>query len=384
MKYNCAALPRSLYIHWPFCPYKCHFCPFVAIASKDQFMPQYQNALLQEIAAFTQQLDSKLAIDTIFLGGGTPSTWPDNLLLDTFGTLKRVFDFNGSSEITIEVNPGTVREEQLLLWKEVGINRLSIGVQGLKDSVLNNLNRKQSKEDVFWVLNAAKEIFENISVDLILGLPGVTHEEWKDLLRTVVKWPIAHVSIYFLTVHEETPLYFRVKKNEINLVSDDAMVELYQWSVNFLEEHQLYQYEISNFSKVGYQSRHNTVYWERKPYKGFGLGACSFDGSSRFQNQKNLMKYMSDSENKNDLTIFSETLTPNQIYLERIMLGLRRSQGLSISELVSGLTMEQRKAFFDTVQLLEEHNFLQKKQDRIILTAAGLAVQNDIAARLSL
>jgi oxygen-independent coproporphyrinogen-3 oxidase len=347
-------------------------------------MEQYQRALMKEIASFVERAPSKLALDTVFLGGGTPSTWPDNLLLDTFGTLKKVFNFEEHCEVTIEVNPGTVRAEQLLLWKSIGINRLSIGVQGLKDSVLNTLNRKQSKEDVLWVLSEASKTFDNISVDLILGLPGVSPGEWKDLLQTVVQWPIVHVSIYFLTVHEETPLYFKVKKNEVILASDDALVELYHWSVDYLKEHGLAQYEISNFAKEGYQSRHNTVYWDRKPYKGFGLGACSFDGISRFQNQKSLMKYMTDIEQGNDITIFSETLTDKQMHLERTMLGLRRSQGLSLVDLLDGLNPEQQHAMEHEVALLELHKFLRIADNRIILTAAGLAVQNDIAARLSL
>ena len=296
MSYNVSAQTRSLYIHWPFCPYKCHFCPFVAIAGQDQFMERYHKALIKEIGAFAEQYPSKLALDTIFFGGGTPSTYPDHLLLDTFGTLKNMFIFDERSEVSVEVNPGTVRSEQLHLWKSLGINRLSIGVQGLKDSVLNSLNRKQSQKDVFWVLDQASLLFDNISVDLILGLPGVSADEWKELLAQAVTWPIKHVSIYFLTVHEETPLYFRVKKNEIALHTDEHMVELYQWTVAFLADHGFDQYEISNFAKNGFQSRHNTVYWERKPYKGVGLGACSFDGESRFQNQKNLMKYMTDIE----------------------------------------------------------------------------------------
>lgn len=384
MIYDCATQTRSLYIHWPFCPYKCHFCPFVAIASQDRFMDRYHHALMKEMLNYAEQLPSKQALDTVFLGGGTPSTWPDNLLLDTFGTLRKVFHLNEHTEISIEVNPGTVRSEQLLLWKSIGINRLSIGVQSLKDSVLNNLNRKQSSADVFWVIEEASKSFKNISIDLILGLPGVSDQEWQELLQKIVTWPIMHVSIYFLTVHEETPLFYRVKKNEVSLTPDDAMVDLYQWSVNFLKEHGLLQYEISNFAREGYQSRHNSVYWDRKPYKGIGLGACSFDGKSRFQNQKQLMKYMIDIESGNDVTIFSETLTNNQAYLERVMLGLRRAQGLDINDLMKDLNEEQQQGMRDSIAMLQEHNFLQKNNDRIILTAAGLAVQNDIAARLSL
>jgi oxygen-independent coproporphyrinogen-3 oxidase len=347
-------------------------------------MDRYHHALMKEMLIYAAQLPSKQALDTVFLGGGTPSTWPDNLLLDTFDTLRKVFHLGEHTEISIEVNPGTVRAEQLVLWKSIGINRLSIGVQSLKDSVLNNLNRKQSSADVFWVIEEASKNFANISIDLILGLPGVSTQEWQELLQKVVTWPIMHVSIYFLTVHEETPLFYRVKKNEISLTPDDAMVDLYQWSVDFLNGHGLHQYEISNFAREGYHSRHNSVYWDRKPYKGIGLGACSFDGKSRFQNQKQLMKYMNDIDSGTDVTVFSETLTGNQAYLERIMLGLRRAQGLDMNDLMKDLTEAQQHAMKTSIGMLQEHNFLKNENNRIILTAAGLAVQNDIAARLSL
>ena len=342
---------RSLYIHWPFCPYKCHFCPFVAIAGQDHYMEQYHNALMAEIQTFANSGSSKLALDTIFLGGGTPSTWPESLLLDTFGTLRKKFIIEDNCEITIEVNPGTVRESHLVTWKTAGINRLSVGVQGLKDSVLNNLNRKQTKDDVVWLVQRASKEFQNISIDLILGLPGVSTQEWKDLLATVVAWPITHISIYFLTVHEETALYFRVKRHEIKLLEDDAMVELYQWTIQFLKEHGIEQYEVSNFAKKGFRSAHNSIYWDRKPYKGLGLGACSFDGHSRFANQKNLMKYMAAIEAGQDITVFTEDLTDQQIMLERTMLGLRRAEGISLHDLLQGLSPEQKKIMEHSLQL---------------------------------
>lgn len=384
MSYSCQGATRSLYIHWPFCPYKCHFCPFVAIAGQDRFMERYNAALLKEVNSFVKTNSCKLSVDTIFLGGGTPSTWPDTLLLDTFGTLRKEFNFNEYVEVSIEVNPGTVRPEQFAVWKAAGINRLSIGVQGLKDSVLNNLNRKQSREDVLWVLQNAQKHFDNISVDLILGLPDVSESEWKELLVQVVEWPIKHVSIYFLTVHEETPLYYRVQKKDVILCSDDHMVDLYQWTINYLEQHGIHQYEISNFARDGYKSKHNSVYWDRKPYKAFGLGACSFDGSSRFQNQKQLIKYLNDVEQNKDVTMFCETLTSEQIYLERIMLGLRRSEGINIDEFTVDLTQEKKEQFERTVDILHKNQFLYKNNNRIVLSPAGLAVQNDIAARLSL
>ena len=384
MSFNALSRPRSVYLHWPFCPYKCHFCPFVALASHDQFMDQYHNALIAEIKKFGANFEGKLPIDTIYMGGGTPSTYPDHLLLDTFGILNNVFDFDATCEITIEVNPGTVRKEQVKLWREMGINRLSIGVQSIKDQVLQKLNRHQSAAQVREVLDFASMHFDNLSVDFILGLPDVSFKEWQELLQAAVQWPIKHMSVYFLMVHEDTPLYFGVKKKTISLPCDDEVVNAYYWTVDFLAMHGFEQYEISNFAKPGYQSKHNSMYWDRKPYKAFGIGACEFDGTSRYQNQKNLKVYMESIEQGKEVTVFSETLTPEQVYLEKIMLGLRRAQGVTLQVLGEGLTSSQKEYIAAKVEWLKENDFIAQKDEALILTPKGLAVENDIVVKLSL
>ncbi len=383
MQYNPQVDTRSLYLHWPFCPYKCHFCPFVALASHDQFMERYHKALVSEIEQFGAMYKGTREIDTIFLGGGTPSTYPDELLLDTFDTLKKVFSFSKNIEVSIEVNPGTVREEQLAHWKQLGINRLSIGVQSLKDQVLQNINRLQSAKQVQELLAKAPAHFDTISVDLILGLPGVSNDEWKALIEQVVTWPIKHVSVYFLTVHEDTPLYFKVATNRVTLPTDETMVMMYEWTVETLAAHGFERYELSNFAQPGYESRHNTVYWERKPYKAFGLGACSFDGRHRFQNEKNLIKYMEGVEQKKEVTAFCERLTAEQIQLERLMLGLRRKVGVSWIDLFEHLPDGKREQFKKTVGALKEKQLLEEMDGQLLLTTAGMVVENEIIMRLS-
>ncbi len=382
IQYDCRATTQSLYIHWPFCPYKCHFCPFVAIASHDEYMEQYHKTLITEIKSFAQTLPNRLHLKTIFFGGGTPSTYPDHLLLDTFATLKDVFDFDPDIEISIEVNPGTVRKEQLVLWQRLGINRLSIGVQSLKDTVLSTLNRHQKAQDVRTLVVQAASLFPMLSVDLILGLPGVSRIEWQDTLAEVVTWPINHISIYFLTVHEETPLYFKVKTNRVTLPSDDDMVDTYHWTCNFLAQHDLQQYEISNFARANKMSKHNTTYWERKAYKGFGLGACSFDGINRLQNEKNLMRYMEGVEQGKNIIIFAESLTSKQIHLERLMLGLRRSCGISSHELLQELSAQEQSHFLMQKEVLIAQQLLIEKDGALALTPNGLVVENEVITKL--
>lgn len=380
--YNSLIDTRSVYMHWPFCPYRCHFCPFVALAGHDDFMTSYHQALVKEVTTFAQKMGRKQPIDTLFFGGGTPSTYPDHLLLDMFGILKDVFVFHDTTEITIEVNPGTVRPEQLGLWNDIGINRISMGVQSLKDGVLQSLNRHQSLQDVYKLLEQAPQHIKRISVDLILGLPGVSTDEWKAFIREVVTWPIDHISIYFLTVHEDTPLYFKVQKKSVVLPEDDVIVDLYYWTCDFLQAHGLMQYELSNFAREGGQSRHNTVYWERKPYKGFGLGACSFDGTFRSQNEKNLMKYMSACMQETELTIFTESLTPQQVYLEKMMLNLRRVNGIAVAELEHYLSEKEKVAVRQKISDFIDRGLMQRNDARIKLTVRGLAVENEIVTQL--
>lgn len=380
--YNSLADTRSLYIHWPFCPYKCNFCPFVALASQDQYMQQYHDALIKEIQAFDAVYQGTRQLDTIFLGGGTPSTYPEDLLLDTFGTLRKMFAFQSATEVSIEVNPGTVTKRRLEVWKDVGINRLSIGVQSLNDAVLKRLNRHQTAEDVYRLIDEASLYFENLSIDLILGLPEISQDEWKALIKKVMTWPIKHISIYFLTVHEETPLYYKVQTNRISLPSDEYMVNLYYWTIDTLAQHGFEQYELSNFAKPGYQSRHNTVYWERKPYKAFGLGACSFDGGQRFSNEKSLMKYIDAITNGEPVEAFSETVSSSQVYLEKLMLGLRRKVGVCVEQLTSDFTPLQKGQFFKKVVELKEQQLINEENGYLTLTPKGLVVENEVITHL--
>ncbi|MCX5923739.1 MAG: radical SAM family heme chaperone HemW [Candidatus Dependentiae bacterium] len=371
-----------MYIHWPFCPYKCHFCDFVAMASHEQFMKDYHLALVQEIEQFNELAGQKVKLKTIYFGGGTPSTYPADLLLDTFAILKKHFIFDQDTEVTIEVNPGTVTQELLIAWHKAGINRLSIGVQSLKDQVLRSLNRHQTAVDVYNVLADASKYFDNVSVDFILGLPGVSPDEWKSMIQEAMNWPIKHISIYFLMVQEDTPLYFKVKTKKMTLPPDDETVDLYEWAVETLQAHGFERYELSNFAKPGFESRHNTAYWERKAYKGFGLGACSFNGTVRCQNGKNLGKYLAKMAGNESPIDEVELLTQQQISLEKIMLGLRQRKGLLIADYMLDATESQKDHFFKGVVQLQEAGLLQESQGVIRLTPKGYALENEVTLRL--
>lgn len=383
MMFNTKTPFNAVYIHWPFCPYRCHFCPFVALASHDQYMDDYHKALCTEIKSFGEKLEFRPSYSSIFMGGGTPSTYPPHLLLDMFDTLYNIADLQNGAEVTIEVNPGTVTQEALNAWAQAGINRLSIGVQSLKDDVLQGLNRHQSYAQVLSLLDMASAKFDNISIDLILGLPGVSPAEWQQMIETIVHWPIKHLSVYFLTVHENTPLYYGVKARKVMLPPDETMISMFYWTIDKLAQHGFEQYEISNYARKGYESKHNSAYWERVPYKAFGLGACGFDGNSRFQNTKNLMDYLKNAGNEELLTVFSETLGTEQAWLEKLMLGLRQRKGVNIQPLVNELTPQKQQVFLNEIKSLVAQDLLESDNNVIRFTPKGLAVENEIIVKLS-
>lgn len=374
---------RSVYIHWPFCPYKCSFCPFVAFSGWDRFMLEYHQALKQELILYGSDLLQKQTLDTLYIGGGTPSTWPPDLLLDTFATLETIFEKQTISEITLEVNPGTVTPEKVVAWQQAGITRLSIGVQSLDDTVLHRLGRYQKADDVRTLIKLVSGKFTSLSIDLIVGLPGITPEQWKQQVEEIMTWPIQHISVYFLSIHEGTALYFKLQRKKELLPPDDQVVDLYYWTIETFKKYGFLQYEVSSFAKQGYESLHNQAYWHRKKYKGFGVGAWSFDGTYRFQNEKQLMRYIESGKKKSLAVCYKERVTLDQERFETIMLGLRTMQGVAIHSCIKGLTEEKTKKFFEEVACLLEQNFLTQVEDVLFLTHKALSLENEIAVRLA-
>lgn len=383
MTYSTLVMPRSLYIHWPFCPYKCHYCDFVALASHEEFMLEYYVALSKEVSSYLNTFHAPLELDTIYIGGGTPSTMPDDLMVGLFKILKSKTVFSQDYEVTIELNPGTIRPGSLALWQNLGINRVSIGVQSLKDEVLHGLNRHQRSADVFKVLKEASSYFPKLSIDLILGLPGVSDHVWKEMLGRLVQEPIGHISIYFLMIHEKTPLFIGVQTGKIVISGDDEQVELYHWTREFLASHGFAQYEISSFARTGQESRHNQVYWHRKPYKAFGLGASSFDGRVRSTALKNLTQYCRRLCEGKDVIDFAEELTPEQVFVERVMLGLRQMSGMTLEDMIADLEHAQQKIIIERINELQNQGLMRYNGKSLCLTPAALAVQNEVVHRLT-
>lgn len=371
--------PEHIYIHWPFCKNKCHYCDFISFQNHEGFENEYHKALCDEINQFAQ-INKKNKIKTIFLGGGTPSLYPTNLLEELFVNLNNSFDLSKSEEITIETNPEDINIKKLETWQKLGINRLSMGVQILDDKILQNLNRTQTETDVFNAINIIPEFFNNISIDLILGLPGTTKKVWEYTLNKVLDWPITHISIYLLMVYEKTPLFFKLEQNKINLLKENQIIKLYETTVSTLEKNKLFQYEISNFAKPGFESIHNKAYWDRKPYKGFGLNASSFTGSYRYKNEPCLSKYLAQKNKLNP--IFKEKLDRKQEILETLMLSLRQKKGVDLQRMLYFLKGSEKQRFLDAVESLISEKLIQKTDNNIHLSLKGMMLENEVILRL--
>ncbi|MFH1832285.1 MAG: radical SAM family heme chaperone HemW [bacterium] len=378
--------PYSVYIHWPFCHKKCHYCDFMALEQHGEFQTRYHEALLDEIEHWAQE-QQKAGIahapSTIYIGGGTPSLYPLPIIKELFKTLQSYFKLENTHEITIEANPADITEEKLATWRELGINRLSMGVQILDDNILANLNRFQLTQNVYNAFKLIPKYFKNISIDLILGLPGTTDQIWDYTIKQALNWPITHISLYLLTIHEQTPLYFDIQQKKVVLPDEDKIIDTLEQTHEILENHGLKQYEISNYARPGYESVHNQGYWNRQAYKGFGLGASSFRGNTRTINEKNLDKYIKTIENNLfDLFSYTENLTQEQEKIEIIMLGLRRTSGIGLHDVVYLLNESEKKRFFENIEILKSQAHIKESNGRISLTPKGMLLENEVLARL--
>ncbi len=314
----------GIYVHIPFCESKCVYCAFSSFAGQLDKQQGYFEKLKEEI------LSSKFTfkVDSIFIGGGTPSAVDKNFIAEILSVIKSKFEVNEKVEITIEANPNSLDRKKLEFYKSIGINRLSIGVQSLDNKTLKKLGRLHNKAQVFKVLKEAKGAgFKNINCDLLLGLENESYNFLKKEINLLKKYA-THFSCYMLQVEDDTPLKRMVLKGLVKLPPDEKTIENYRKLTKFLQKKGFFQYEISNFAKKGYVCQHNLNYWKRKNYLGFGLGAHSFMEEKRWANGLSFDKYFKGEKS------FEETLTNRQKVEEIIMLGLRCYEGIDKRELL--------------------------------------------------
>lgn len=376
----------AIYIHIPFCVRKCLYCDFLSAPASDETREQYVQALCREIREERKSYVN-YKIETIFLGGGTPSLLSGEQLDRILGTVFDAYQVADDCEISMEVNPGTVTKEKLKAYKRAGVNRLSIGMQSAVEEELQSLGRIHSSEDAFDTYELAiKTGFNNINIDLMSAIPGQTIESWKESLKRILDLEPApaHVSAYSLIIEEGTPFF----ENTPTLPDEDTEREMYKITNDILSEAGYLRYEISNYAKPGFACRHNCTYWERGSYAGFGIGAASLVEQVRFSNTRNLKDYL-EKYLKNATVAIKENrqeLSVEEQMEEFMFLGLRMMRGVSAGKFsdLFGKTIEQ--VYPGIVEKYCRQGLLQKIPEqgsgevRIALTERGIDVSNVIMA----
>lgn len=368
----------GLYIHIPFCVKKCAYCDFLSWKGSDEEREAYVQALEKEISSYSE-FAKDYRVSTVFFGGGTPSVLEGEQTERILKKIRDTFRVEKDAEITLEMNPGTAQKEKLLLYRELGINRLSIGLQSVKNENLKLLGRIHTYGDFLDSYRMAREAgFDNISADLISSLPGQTLEEWKEELEILQETPLEHISVYQLIIEKGTEFYEKYGEHEELLPDEETSREIYLWTGKYLKEHGFEQYEISNYARPSRKSRHNLRYWERKDYLGLGLGAASMVHNIRMSNTRDWKKYIEGSQNPKRLREEVEFLEEPRQMEEFMFLGLRKTEGVSRKEFRRTFGRELDMVYEKALEKHLENGMLEASKDRIRLSQAGILVSNQV------
>ncbi len=364
----------GIYVHIPFCKRKCYYCDFISYCNEDSKIEEYINAVKKEIA--WQKIKSQ--ITTIYIGGGTPSYIESKYIKEILEEINNK-NVSKNAEITIEVNPGTVTIGKLTEYKQAGINRISIGLQTSKDELLKEIGRIHNFEQFLETYEMARKVgFKNINVDLMLGLPNQRISDLKETLEKVIELQPEHISVYSLIVEDGTPIAKKIENGELELPEEDAERNMYWYVKNTLELNGYTHYEISNFAKKGYESKHNMNCWKQKEYIGIGVAAHSYRDITRYSNTENLDEYIRNiqKENFERNRIIHEIQKEDDTKKEYMILGLRQIQGVQISEFKEKFVDNPIYLFRKELNKLSEQNLISIDDDYIKLTNKGIDLAN--------
>ena len=369
----------GLYIHIPFCSVKCMYCDFYSITNRNNDIPIFIDSLIKEIELSKDHAKDNWRFDTIFIGGGTPSLLEPKWIEVILNTLTKTFDTSSVKEITMETNPGEAPLERLKGYKEVGVNRLSIGFQSFDSRILKFLDRLHSPEDSIKTFkNARLAGFNNINADLIFNIPGQSLERWTKDIEHLISLDLEHISTYSLTVEKGTPLNSEVKKGNIIMPDEDIDIAMYQSGLNKLISNNYIQYEISNFSKKNKECLHNLHYWNLDPYLSFGPSAHSYNKTKRWWNIKTLDRYLTKIA-QNTLPISDEeTLTIKEHYNELLFNGLRLNDGIELKRLEDLFPNKYFSNYLE--QYLNKYHYLIKESKKLKLNKDGRLFADSISS----
>lgn len=368
--------PLSLYVHIPFCKKKCLYCDFLSFSGCEGEFDDYTKFLLNEIASCAQEFKNS-RIKTLFIGGGTPTFLPVKNMGQIIDALYSKLSFEDDAEITIEANPGTVDKSSLNEYYYMGINRLSFGLQAWQNKHLRTLGRIHDRESFVKNYLDARDIgFNNINIDLMFSYYGQTLSDWEETLANVLSLKPEHISAYSLIIEEGTPYKKLFDEKKIFETDEETDRKMYYMTKEMLESENIFQYEISNYSKPGFESRHNTVYWETKEYLGLGLGAHSFIGNARFANTRDMKAYYENKGMKDKIVDFKEILSKDDLMAEFMFMGLRMNRGISFSEFKQRFGTDIYEVYKNELMMLSDEKLIDIGNNRAYLTDRGRDIAN--------
>lgn len=369
----------GIYVHIPFCKKKCKYCDFVSFVSYEEKYKEYIECLINEIK--NKKIENQKIVNTIYFGGGTPSILESDDIVKIIKTIKEKFEIEQNCEITIEVNPGTITKQKLEDYKNAGVNRLSIGLQSASNRVLKLIGRIHTYEEFLNTYNLAKDVgFENINVDLMLAIPTQTENELIDSVQKVIDLKPNHISLYSLILEEGTEFEEMITNGQFKLIDENIERQMYWKTKKLLELNGYNHYEISNFSKKGFESKHNMDCWNQEEYIGFGLAAHSYYNNIRFSNIDELEIYIRNIKNNNcEKNVEIHEIQDNSSQIkEFMMLGLRKIEGVKISDFERKFRINPLFYFRFEISKLTDENLIEVDLDNIKLTKKGLDLANQV------
>lgn len=375
-------MPDFLYIHIPFCIKKCLYCDFFSVPYNAQLAENYTDALCKELSL---KKDFAQSLNTIYIGGGTPSLLPDECFTKLFQCLRNNYHFPPDIEITVETNPGAISESKIQTLLDAGANRFSIGVQSFQDDELKFLGRIHNSGDATRTIETLiKHGIENFSIDLMYGIPGQTRESWEISIAKAAELSPSHISTYELTLEENTPLYTIIKSDPITMPDEDLILRMYDQAIDYFADCGYEHYEISNFALPGFKCSHNLNYWNRGEYIGAGAGAHSFINGVRTKNIADVNKYIYSLNSGIIQETESFMITPAESLKEIIFLGLRKTEGINAKDNPSSTIYDREalKKLFDASGEMICEGYLELNEDYLRLTRKGIVISNTIIVKL--
>lgn len=367
-------MPKSAYIHIPFCAHKCDFCDFAVVTNLEARVPEYCRTVVKEIE---QRVNSKSPLDTVFYGGGTPGYIDTKELALIHETLKQTAGISNDAEVSLETTPNAISTEKAYAWLEMGINRISIGIESVNDHELTAMGRDHSRAQAFAGVKAAQEAgFKNIAVDLMYGLPEQTLDSWQSCLDETLSLGLPHLSAYAMTLATNSPLLRRYPMGSPQMPDDDLAASMYEMLVASAEKAQLKQYEVSNFSKAGYASKHNLTYWRNDEYYGFGLSAHRYVDGIRSHNWRSFNRYLEDYTGHENL----EVIDAETRIKEAIILGLRTTEGIDFSQFKKRYGVDLLTKFGQKIDKFADQGLFASSSSHLKLTSKGLLLSNLVLA----